>query len=144
MSTTVTITGRLGGDPELRYTAQGKAVASFSLVTSKNTKLPDGSWEESETTWYKVTAWDAFAENVTETLQKGDQVIVVGRLYMETYQDKQTGQERQSIKVNAYGIGPDLKRAAWKRHNLPPVTTPTATKVQDPWATPADDDIPPF
>ncbi len=143
MSTNVTITGRLGGDPELRFTAQGKAVASVSLVSSKSTKLPDGNWEDTETTWYRVTVWDTMAENVAESLTKGDAVIVVGRLFMDTYTDKM-GQERQSLKVNAYSIGPDLKRAAWRKNAMSGGTGSTPARVNDdPWSTPADD-IPPF
>jgi len=144
MSTNVTITGRLGGDPELRFTAQGKAVASFSLVSSKSTKLPNGSWEESETTWYRVTAWDSMGENVAESLTKGDSVIVVGRLFMDTYTDKM-GNERQSLKVNAYSVGPDLKKVPWRKaHGNVAAGTPAGVIADDPWATPASDDIPPF
>lgn len=143
MSTNVTITGRLGGDPELRFTPQGKAVASLSLVSSKSTKLPNGDWEESETTWYRVTVWDAMAENVAESLTKGDSVIVVGRLFMDNYTDKM-GQERQSLKVNAYNVGPDLKRAPWRKNAMSGGTSAAPARVNDdPWSTPADD-VPPF
>ena len=93
MSANVTLVGRLGGDPELRFTQSGKAVASFSMVTSKSTRNADGSWDESETTWYRVDVWETLAEAVVESLNKGDSVIVVGRVYMDSYKGKD-GQER--------------------------------------------------
>lgn len=140
MSTTVTLVGRLGGDPEIRFTQLGKSIASFSMVTSKSTKQPDGSWLESETTWYKVEAWEGLGENVVESLRKGDQVIVVGRLYMDTYTARD-GAERQSLKVNAYSIGPDLKRGVYRKAEAAGVA---ARPIDDPWAAPVQDDIPPF
>lgn len=142
MSTTVTVIGRLGGDPELRFTQAGKSVASFSVVTSKSTKRQDGTWDESETTWYRVEAWESLGENVVESLRKGDQVIVHGRLFMDSYKAKD-GSERQSLKINAYSIGPDLKRAPYRKAEMVSAGRPA---VQDnPWDAPTvQDDIPPF
>ena len=142
MSTNVTISGRVGGDPELRFTPQGKAIATFSLVSSKSTRNADGSWDESETTWYRVTAWEQLGETVVESIGKGDAVIVVGRLYMDTYQGKD-GSEKQSLKVNAYDIGPSLKRAAWRKGEKVGAGR-VAAPVEDPWADAVQDDIPPF
>jgi single-strand DNA-binding protein len=148
MSTPVTIVGRLGSDPEIRFTQAGKAVASLSVVTSKKTKNPDGSWgEDTEVTWYDVSVWEEFGENVVESLTKGDPVIVSGRLYMDTYQGKD-GQERRSLKVAAYHVGPDLKWGAWSKrgasNNSAPRSAPRPAAVEDPWAPPVQEDIPPF
>lgn len=141
MSANVTIMGRLGADPEIRFTKSGTSVASFSLVSSKSSKRDDGGWDESETTWYRVDAWDRLGENVTESLRKGDAVVVVGRLYMDTYTGRD-GAERQSLKVTAYSVGPDLKRGAWAKREAA-LTAPAAT--DDPWGSSApQDDIPPF
>lgn len=110
MSTNVTLTGTLGRDPELRFTPSGKAVATMRVVTSKSVLNKEtDKWENEEETWWSVTAWDQLAQNIVETLLKGDPVIVVGRTFMETYTDKD-GNERQSLKVNAYTVGLDLKR----------------------------------
>lgn len=138
MSTNVTVVGRLGADPEMRFTPAGKSVASFSLVSSKPVKQPDGSWEDTEKTWYRVSAWDSLGESIVESLHKGQQVIVVGRLYMETYKDRD-GNERQSLKINAYSVGPDLKRGVYRQVETAGARA-TSSPVVDPWA----DDAPPF
>lgn len=141
MSTNVTIIGRLGADPEIRFTQNGTAVANFNIVSSKSKKRDDGGWDESETTWYRVDAWERLGENVTETLRKGDPVIVVGRLYMDTYQAKD-GTERQSLKVTAYNVGIDLKRAAGSK---PGALVGAAAPADNPWGSPVpQDEIPPF
>lgn len=143
MSTTVTLTGTLGQDPELRFTKAGKAFASLSVVTSKSVKGDDGKWSDSETTWWRVTAWDTMAENIAETLQKGDPVIVLGRTFMETFEDK-AGVERQSLKVAAYNVGLDLRRrSASVSRDKKPFHVQSVTN-DDPWAVPVQDDIPPF
>ena len=69
------IIGSVGRDPELRYTADGKASCSFSLAS--NRKLQNG---KTETIWFKVTAWDKMAENISNFTKKGMTVHVIGRL----------------------------------------------------------------
>lgn len=142
MSTSVTLIGRLGSDPELKFTNAGKGVASFSMVTNRNYKDDSGQWQEKETTWYRVTAWDAMAENVCESLTKGDSVIVVGRLFMDTYKDRE-GNERQSLKVEAYNIGVDLKKAQARPKRPERAKPQQQAPEQDPWNIPQDD-MPPF
>lgn len=135
MSTNVTLTGTLGRDPELRYTPAGKAVVTLSVVTSKSVKTDDGKWENHEETWWRVTAWDQLAENVAETLVKGDPVIVVGRSFMESYRDKE-GNDRQSLKVNAFNVGLDLKRrqaTVLREQQTRPSQVPSGASTGDPW-----------
>lgn len=147
MSTTVTITGNLGKDPVIRFTQSGKPVVAFSVGTSKRTKNEQtGEWTSTEETWWDVTAWDTMAENVAETLAKGDAVVVVGRAYTEKY-TKQDGTPGQSLKVQAYHVGVDLKKnsaainrvsrasAASERRDSWGATPP----ADDPWTTPATD-----
>jgi single-strand DNA-binding protein len=133
MSTQVNLVGNIGGDPELRFTASGKAVASFSMVTSKPVKQDDGKWEDTEVTWWRVTAWDRLAENVAESLQKGDTVMVSGKTYMEQY-EKKDGTTGQSLKVNAWNIGPDLKRNAAKVTRNERKTAAEVHQASDPWS----------
>jgi single-strand DNA-binding protein len=143
MSTNVTLTGTLGRDPELRFTPQGKAVVSLNVVTSKSVKTDDGKWENQEETWWRVTAWEQLAENIADSLTKGDPVIIVGRSFMDSYTDKD-GNERQSLKVNAYNVGVDLKRRKASVNRVERAVKP-AGGGDDQWMTPADPfDAPPF
>jgi len=142
MSTNVTLTGRIGKDVDLRFLPSGKAVASFPLVTSRNKKDQDGNWSETETTWWQVSGFDTLAENIAESLSKGDAVIVVGRAYTETYKGRD-GNERQSLKVEAYAVGPDLKRQSAKLSRTERAPGRSTAAADDPWATPGTDE-PPF
>lgn len=142
MSTNVTLTGTLGRDPELRFTRDGKAVATMNVVTSKSVRDDDGKWENQEETWWRVTAWEKLAENVAETLMKGDPVVIIGRAFTERYEDKD-GNERQSLKVNAYNVALDLKRrsASVKREQRESGSMARSAPVDDAWG---GEDAPPF
>ncbi|MDF1543785.1 MAG: single-stranded DNA-binding protein [bacterium] len=80
--------GRLGKDPELKYTPSGKAVATFSLATSERWKGQDGEKKES-TVWHNIVAWGRQAEVMKEYLSKGQQVYVEGRISNRSYDDKE-------------------------------------------------------
>ena len=79
--------GRLGKDPELRYTSGGKAVASFSLATSERWSAVDGTKQES-TTWHNIVVWGKQAEIMKEYLSKGREVYIEGRIANRSYDDK--------------------------------------------------------
>jgi single-strand DNA-binding protein len=80
--------GRLGKDPELRYTPSGKAVANFSLATNERWTTQDGQKQES-TTWHNIVAWGRQAEVIKEYLGKGRQVYIEGRIDNRSYDDKE-------------------------------------------------------
>lgn len=80
--------GNLGKDPELRYTAGGKAVVSFSLATSERWKDQSGEKKES-TTWHNIVAWGKQAEVIKEYLRKGQSVYIEGRIENRSYDDKE-------------------------------------------------------
>ena len=80
--------GRLGRDPELRYTPGGRAVASFSLATTERWTGQDGQKNES-TTWHNIVAWGRQAEVMKEYLAKGRQVYIEGRIDNRSYEDKE-------------------------------------------------------
>ncbi len=128
MAGDVTLRGRLGQDPELRFTQSGKAVANLSVVTDRRQKDRDGNWESVDTTWWRVTCWDQLAENVAEALTKGDAVIVVGMASMQEYEAREGG-VKQSLAVNAWTVGIDLR---WLRR--PDRST---SKSGDNWSDPA-------
>lgn len=83
------ILGRLGRDPELRFTPAGKAVTSFTVATDHSYTDAAGKTVK-ETTWFKVTTWDKLAENCNNFLSKGKMVFVEGRLTV----DPETGGPR--------------------------------------------------
>lgn len=95
----LTIVGNLGRDPELRYTPQGTAVASFSMASNEKRKDKEGTLQN-VTTWFRVTLWGNMAENATKYLTKGRSVYIEGRLRMEEFTDRD-GNLRHSLEVNA-------------------------------------------
>ena len=93
----VMLIGNLGKDPELRYTASGTAVASFSLATSERFKGKSGDWEE-KTEWHNVTLWARLAEIAGEYLSKGKTVYIEGRLQTRKWQDRD-GKDRYTTEI---------------------------------------------
>jgi len=144
--TTITITGNLTADPELRFIPSGKALATFTVVSSKSTKLPDGTWENSDTTFWEVKCWGKTAENVAESLSKGTSVIVSGSAVQENWEDKNTGQKRSKISITAWNVGPDLKRHIAKVETSPtsPFNAVNPSANSEPWGVAKEDDFPPF
>lgn len=108
--TTICITGNLAADPELKFTPQGKAVASFTVISSKSTKKPDGTWESTDVTPWTVKCWNRLAENVAECLTKGVGVVIQGTATYASWEDKKTGEKRGRMEITAYSVGVDLKR----------------------------------
>ena len=80
--------GRLGKDPELRYTQSGTGVANFSLATDRSWKGEDGQ-KQRETTWHNIVVWGKRAEVVKEYLTKGQQIYIEGRIVNRSYDDKE-------------------------------------------------------
>jgi len=93
----VMLIGNLGKDPEVRYTAGGTAVASFSLATSDRIKGKTGEWEE-KTEWHNITLWARLAEIAGEYLSKGKTVYIEGRLQTRKWQDKD-GKDRYTTEI---------------------------------------------
>lgn len=94
----VFLIGNLTRDPELKYTPKGTAVASFALAINHVYKTPDGEKRE-EVSFIDVTAFGRQAEVVSEYVKKGDPFFVEGRLKLETWDDKQSGQKRSKLRV---------------------------------------------
>jgi single-strand DNA-binding protein len=83
----VILIGNLGKDPELRYTPNSQAVATFSLATTEKWKDKEGKFQE-KTEWHNVVAWGKQAEICKEYLKKGSPVYVEGRIQHRSYDDK--------------------------------------------------------
>ena len=89
MTNTITITGRLGADVDLRFTQSGKAVANLRLAHSRR-KQVNGTWEDDgPTLWLDVTVWEGRAERIAETAHKGDELLVTGALTVREHEGKQ-------------------------------------------------------
>lgn len=105
----VVLVGNATRDPELIFTNGGTALAKFGMAVNRRWQQ-DGKQQE-EAHFFDVTAWRDLAENVAESIQKGDRVIVEGRLQFRTWEDKETGENRSKVDVVADDIGPSLRWA---------------------------------
>lgn len=99
----VTLVGRLGTDPDLKYTNSGVPVAKFSLATSE-TFMDKAGQKQEETTWHKIVTWQKLAENCGKYLAKGRQVYVEGKITTVTWDDKQTGKKCYATEIVANNI----------------------------------------
>jgi single-strand DNA-binding protein len=109
----VTIVGNLTDDPELRYTPNGAAVAKFRVAVNRRYKDQSGEWKDGDTSYFTVNAWRTLAENVAESLTRGANVIVVGRLQQRSW-ETQEGDKRTVIEIEADEVGPSLRWATAK------------------------------
>lgn len=107
--TPITLVGNLTDDPELRFTANGAAVAKFSVAVNRRTyDAQSGDWKDVGTDFHRVSVWRSLAEHVAETLSKGTRVIVVGDLRQRSWTDEKTNEKRSAWEVDGSAVGPDL------------------------------------
>jgi single-strand DNA-binding protein len=107
--TFVALVGNLTDDPEVRFTPQGTAVASFRLAVTPRVKDGEG-WKDGDTSFFRVNAWRDLAEHVTDSLSKGDRALVLGRLKARSWETPE-GERRSVVEVEAEEVGPSLKWA---------------------------------
>ena len=112
--TVITVIGNLTGDPELRFTPSGSAVANFTIASTPRTfDRQSNDWKDGETLFLRASVWREAAENVAETLTKGMRVIAQGRLKSRSYETKE-GEKRTVIELEVDEIGPSLRYASAK------------------------------
>jgi single-strand DNA-binding protein len=112
--TTITIIGNLVGDPELRYTPTGQAVATFRVAsTPRFMDRTTNEWKDGDSLFLSCNVWRQAAENVAESLQRGMRVIVSGRLRQRSYETKE-GEKRTVYEVEVDEVGPSLRNASAK------------------------------
>jgi single-strand DNA-binding protein len=111
MRTTVTFEGNLADDPQVRFTPSGKQVTEITVLVNQRRQNEDGEWVEAEPTRHVVRAFKTLAENIAESLAKGDRVFVHGTVTTEAWADKQTGEKRTAQRVLADIVGPSLRWA---------------------------------
>jgi len=96
----VILVGRLGRDPEVRYTPNGVPVANFSIATSEEWKDKDTGEKRERTEWHRIEAWRRLAEICGDYLNKGKQVYIEGKLQTDAWEDRD-GNKRYTTKIVA-------------------------------------------
>ena len=149
--TPITLIGNIVNDPELKYTPQGIAVASFRVAsTPRKFDRQANEFKDGDSLFLTCTVWRQAAENAAESLQRGMRVIVSGNLRQRSYETRE-GEKRTVYEVEADEVGPSLRNASAKVNRSSRSTgAQSAPAAGDPWATgaPAADaaftDEPPF
>jgi single-strand DNA-binding protein len=112
--TVITVVGNLTGDPELRFTPSGAAVANFTIAsTPRNFDKQTNEWKDGDTLFLNCSIWRQAAENVAESLQKGMRVVAQGRLKQRSYETRE-GEKRTVVELDVEEVGPSLKYATAK------------------------------
>lgn len=110
---TITISGNLVRDPELRFTPNGTPVCKFTVACTPRERDAGGEWKDGEPQYWDVTAWRQLGENVAESLVRGDPVIVTGSVRFRTWSPKPTDrnptpENRLAHEITADHIGVSL------------------------------------
>lgn len=100
----VMLIGNLTADPELRTTPRGTSLTELRLAVNRVASGPNEGERREETTFLDVTCWGRTAEIAAQYLAKGRPVFIEGRLQMDTWEDKQTGQKRSRIRIVAENL----------------------------------------
>ncbi len=141
----VILIGRLGSDPEVRYTPSGVAVANFNIATSEEWKDKDTGEKKERTEWHRIVAWRRLGEICGEYLSKGKQVYIEGRIQTRDWED-QNGVKRYTTEVIANQMqmlgGRDSTDTARTQAQGRPQGQSTGDFQGSPGPGPEDDDIP--
>lgn len=143
--TQITLSGNLTGDPELRFTPSGVAVASFTVASTPRTfDKAKNEWVDGDTLFLRCSVWREQAESVAESLAKGTRVIVTGRLVQRSFETRE-GEKRTVFEVQVDEVAPSLKYATAKvtrtqtnRAGGPGTARAASGQDQDPWGAPSD------
>jgi len=105
----VHLDGTLVADPELRFTQSGAAVVNVTVAQNeRRLNKESGKWEDGDAVFLRCNAWRQFAENIAESLSKGDRVLGYGRLKQRSYETRE-GEKRTVFEVELEALGPSLK-----------------------------------
>ena len=140
----VILIGNLTRDPEIRYTPNGSAIGQVGLALSRKWKDNTGQWK-TEATFVDVTFFGKSAETIGQYLKKGYPLLVEGRLKLDQWDDKQTGQKRSALKVvgeNFQFLGGGEKGD--RNQESAPAPAPKAAAPTETTPGPEDDDQVPF
>ena len=132
----VILIGRLGRDPETRYTGSGQAVANFSVATDETYKDRNGE-RQKRTEWHKIVVWGKTAERAQEFLCKGSLVLIEGKIQSRKWQDKE-GQKRSSFEI----VAQNFRMLDGKPSGNGTKPESDAAEAMQPEVSITDDDIP--
>ena len=125
--TVITVVGNLTGDPELRFTPSGVAVASFTIASApRSFDRASDEWKDGETLFLRCSIWRQAAEHASESLTRGMRVIAQGRLKQRGYETSE-GEKRTVVELDVEEVGPSLRYATAK-------TTRSQRATDDLWA----------
>jgi len=144
----ITVVGNLTGDPELRFTPSGAAVANFTVAsTTRVLDKQTNEWKDGDTVFLRCNVWRQYAENVAESLTRGMRVIVTGRLKVRQYETRDGG-KGTSVECEVDDVGPVLRYATAKVNKVSrgggggfgdssgaPSGGASSNSNDDPWAT---------
>ncbi len=136
----VILVGRLGQDPELKYTPNGAAVTNFTLATNETWKDNEGNRQE-KTEWHRIVMWRRLAEVAGEYLKKGSKIYVEGRLQTRSWQDKD-GIKRYMTEVVADNM--TMLDAKQSTGEAAPAAAPAPAAEEPPLPEPSEEDDLPF
>jgi single-strand DNA-binding protein len=137
----LTVVGNLVADPEIKFTASGAAVGSFTIAsTPRSFDKQTNQWIDGETLFMRCTVWRQQAESLAESLRKGDRVIATGKLQQRSFETRE-GEKRTVVEMTVDEVGPSLQWATAKVEKVsrsgPQQSRPAAQKrpqpADDPW-----------
>lgn len=132
--TVITVIGNLTKDPELRVTPSGVSVAKFGIAsTPRNMNKESQKWEDGSPLFLNCTVWRKLADNVAESLHKGDRVILSGKLSQSSYE--KDGEKRTSYELQVEEIGASMAFATLAITKAASGAGRASGPVDDPWAT---------
>ncbi len=139
-SNIITFIGNVTDDPDLRFTQGGAPVASFRVASNRRYTDRSGNQQE-ETTFLNVNAWRDLGENAAESLKKGDRVVVIGRVRVRSYENRE-GQTVWTTEIEADEIAPSLRWAQAVVTRTSGGSSANAGASASASPPPSDDDVP--
>lgn len=121
---TITVSGNVGQSPELRFTSANMAVLEFTVASTS------GRDDKKKTSWFNIVCFGRTAENVAKSVQKGDSVIVVGKIEQEEY-TKKDGTKGKSVRLVADEVGTSCRWNAWVKDRTDEVVRSVAKAFTD-------------
>jgi len=106
---TITVVGNITKEPELKFLGSGNAAVKFSIAVNKRKKGKDGEYEDS-TSFFDVQAYGTLAENLANSVTKGNRIVVTGEIEQRSWEDKD-GNKRSTVEITASEAGPSLRWA---------------------------------